>query len=534
MDLNKKTKPELIEEIRRLQGSPRERNFPGISVINKYEKLINDSKEEYKFFFDKNPLPMWVFNKESLKFISVNEAALTHYGYSQEEFLSMTLLDILHKDEKTKVLSNRVKDKKTKVKDINKKGVWKQLKKDGSEIKVEVFIVNTKKGKEETCLTLIKDVTEQLKAQKSLEQSRGDYKNLIEFMPDGIFIHNDQGEMVFANPAALKMSGIKSLEELKNKHVFQYILPEYIPLIQKQRKKLEKGESPSQVKIRAQMPNEIIREIELTPVPFQYEGKNATLAVCHDVTLHRDLERAQLKSQIAEESNKKLQREMGIRKKITDELRISEQKITNSLKEKEVLLKEVHHRVKNNLQVISSILNLQTAYIKDKNTLNILKESQNRIKTMAFIHESLYQTKDFSSIKFSEYVEKLAKNIIYSYSLPSKKIGLKLDVNNVFLTLDQAISCGLIINELASNTLKHGFPTSSEGDELYIGLTDDKGSLTIEVKDNGIGFPKELNFRNTETLGLQLVMTLVEQISGTIKLDITTGTQFLVKFKRKE
>lgn len=211
------------------------------------------------------------------------------------------------------------------------------------------------------------------------------------------------------------------------------------------------------------------------------------------------------------------------------ENKINEEKITQSLKEKDVLLKEVHHRVKNNMQVISSILNLQSSYVKDTYALNLLKECQNRIKSMAFIHESLYQTKNFESVNFSEYVTTLSKNLVHTYSINTKKVKLILTLDNLFLSLDASIPCGLIINEIISNSLKYAFPDNRDG-IIFVNLRVVKNKVSIEVGDNGIGIPDSVDVKNTQTLGLQLVDTLVEQINGTIKLTRNKGTIFSIEF----
>jgi PAS domain S-box-containing protein len=213
---------------------------------------------------------------------------------------------------------------------------------------------------------------------------------------------------------------------------------------------------------------------------------------------------------------------------ITEQKR-AEEAILNTIREKDVLLKEVHHRVKNNLQVISSILNLQTAYLKDKATINILKECQNRIKTMAFIHESLYQNKDFSQINFSEYIVTLVKNLFYSFETNRQRIRANFDVDTIFLNLDISIPCGLIVNELVSNALKYAFTGREEG-AISVQLKHVKDRIKMVIADNGIGMPESVNYKNTETLGLQLVNTLAEQINGTISMERNKGTIFEIIF----
>lgn len=207
--------------------------------------------------------------------------------------------------------------------------------------------------------------------------------------------------------------------------------------------------------------------------------------------------------------------------------------LRNSLKEKEVLLKEVHHRVKNNLQVISSILNLQSSYVKDDNTLHILRESQNRIKSMSFIHESLYQTKNFSSVNFSEYIINLSKNLVHSYQVYGDFVELDYQVGNIRLNLDQSIPCGLIVNELVSNALKYAFGEGQKG-IIRVELQEEEGQITLMVSDDGKGLPEGFDYNTTETLGLQLVLTLTEQLDGMLQLDSSPGkgTKYLITFEK--
>lgn len=214
------------------------------------------------------------------------------------------------------------------------------------------------------------------------------------------------------------------------------------------------------------------------------------------------------------------------------ERKIILEQINQSLQEKEVLLKEVHHRVKNNLQVISSILNLQSSYVKDEATLNVLRESQNRIKSMAFIHESLYQADNFSSINFSDYVINLLQNLMQSYSKLNQTVKLNVDLQTVFLNLDLAIPCGLIINEIISNALKYAFPENKAGDEIIIMIKMEGDNIRLVLGDNGIGLAKHIDYKNTESLGLQLVVTLVGQLNGSMELDNTNGTKYTILFPK--
>lgn len=214
----------------------------------------------------------------------------------------------------------------------------------------------------------------------------------------------------------------------------------------------------------------------------------------------------------------------------TTDKKLYEKELKKSLKEKEVLLQEVHHRVKNNMQVISSILNLQGAYVNDKKLHSILNDSQDRIRAMAAIHERLYRTKNFSDIKFSTYIKNLAENLVNSYEYGEAQIELTCELDEIFLTLDTSIPCGLIVNELISNALKYAFIGKEKG-EIKISLKKRKEQISIEVSDNGSGFSKEVDFKNIDSLGLQLVATLVDQIEGKLEMNQEKGSSFRITFE---
>jgi len=210
----------------------------------------------------------------------------------------------------------------------------------------------------------------------------------------------------------------------------------------------------------------------------------------------------------------------------------AQEQINASLKEKEILLKEVNHRVKNNLQVISSLLNLQSKGIKDSADAEIFKECRNRVKSMVFIHEKLYKSKDFAHIDFSDYVRTLTNSLFHSYGVAAESLELLISVDdNISLGVDRAIPCGLIINELVSNSLKYAFSSGGSG-RITIRVAYSGGEYLLEVADNGRGFPAEVDFRNTQSLGMQLVITLVDQLNGSVVLDSLggTGTKFTIRF----
>jgi two-component sensor histidine kinase len=249
-----------------------------------------------------------------------------------------------------------------------------------------------------------------------------------------------------------------------------------------------------EVKLRSKNGNEYWMEIFMNPI-FDDEGSVAEISlVAHDIS----------------------------------EKKKSSIEIVESLKEKEVLLKEIHHRVKNNLQIISSILNLQSAFVTDENTLGILHESRNRIRSMAIIQETLYKSDVFSTVDFGKYIEDLCQNLIASYQIIGN-VKLELEVQPVHMILDQAIPCGLLINEIITNSLKYAWPDHQKG-SIWVRLSQEEQNVVLEVSDDGQGLPEQFDKMNTETLGLQLIATLNEQLEGKLEVSNQNGTKYLLKF----
>ena len=223
---------------------------------------------------------------------------------------------------------------------------------------------------------------------------------------------------------------------------------------------------------------------------------------------------------------------------ITNRKKASEQ-IKASLREKEILLKEIYHRTKNNMQVICSLLNLQSNYIKDEQTLSIFKGTQNRIKSMALVHAKLYESKDLSMVNLKSYILDVAIGLLKTYLID--KILFKCITSEIFVTIDTAIPFGLIINEIITNSLKHAFPFDSAQDwpddrkgEIRIDLySTDKGEIVLRIADNGIGMPEGFDLNNTGTLGLQIVSSLVDQLNGKYEINCKNGVEFLLKFREQ-
>lgn len=246
------------------------------------------------------------------------------------------------------------------------------------------------------------------------------------------------------------------------------------------------------------------------------------LGMVQDITERKRAETA------LQQQTQRVQQELVERRQV-------EEKLRSSLQEKEVLLKEIHHRVKNNMQMVSSLLNLQANSIRDPEVLQPFIESQRRIKVMALIHEKLYQSPNLAQIRFADYVQQLAEDLLQAFGQQLPDVQLNVDVADVELTVDIAIPCGLIINELVSNALKYAFPGGKTGAiQIWFQLAPDSSSdqslYALAVQDNGIGIPEAIDWQTTESLGLQLVMVLAQKLQGTLTLDRNNGSTFQVIF----
>lgn len=222
--------------------------------------------------------------------------------------------------------------------------------------------------------------------------------------------------------------------------------------------------------------------------------------------------------------------EMALHRHSADEaLRDGERQLRESLRDKEILLKETHHRVKNNLQVIWSLLNLQSQHVDDPATKRTFRESQNRIKSIALIHERLYRSQDIERIDMWDYVQGLAVYLFHSYGADNERVKLDNRIRDVHLKVDTAVPCGLIINELLTNALKYAFGEDGAGC-IWVDIEKRGETYALMLRDDGRGLPEELDIHNTETLGMQLVTGLVGQLGGTITVDRLTGTTYTIRF----
>ena len=208
----------------------------------------------------------------------------------------------------------------------------------------------------------------------------------------------------------------------------------------------------------------------------------------------------------------------------------SEDQMRSSLVEKEVLIREIHHRVKNNLQIISSLLHIQSSKITSEEMVSMFTNCQNRVKSIALIHEKLYQTNSFTRVDFGSYTKNLVYYLFRMFDVKSDKVTLKLNVENVFLPMDTAIPCGLIINELVTNSLKHAFSDERRGEIVIETVYHSNNKFTLTIKDNGKGIPEDVDYYNSRTVGFNLINSLVRQLGGNLVINRSEGTEFKITF----
>lgn len=220
--------------------------------------------------------------------------------------------------------------------------------------------------------------------------------------------------------------------------------------------------------------------------------------------------------------------------KANKRLRESEERIAASLREKEILLAEIHHRVKNNLQIVTSLLNLQSDQLKNQQIYDIFQESRNRVRAMALVHETLFHSSDLSCLDSGAYIRKLAASLMRASGMLQSHIRIEVEADDILLNLDDAVPVGLIINELISNSIRYAFPDNRPGEIRIITRQLDRDQVELSVCDNGTGFPPGFDFCHTDTLGLTLVKGLTEeQLEGSLRLDQTMGTRFTIRFRQK-
>jgi PAS domain S-box-containing protein len=463
---------------------------------SKVENELRLAKQYARSIIDSS-LDMIVATDIDYNINEFNAAAEATFGYSKDEMLGQPLSILFSDGVEMEKVVNRITQKGALANEIINK------KKDGTFFIsfLSASVLKNEKGEVVGAMGVSRDITAIKKAEEELRLSEERHRAIYDQAYIGIARIAKMGRFLLVNERLCSMLDYTA-EELYRKTFYELGVQEEVEESLGDWDQLLSGriKNFSREQTYVRQDGDLLRtNVTVSLVRDANNNPNYFVAVFEDITERKEYE-AQLE---------------------------------DSIKEKEVLLKEVHHRVKNNMQVISSILNLQSSYISDETALAILRESQDRIKSMSFVHESLYQSKTLSEVNFSEYIQNISRNLFHSYSRPAGGIALRFDLEEVFLNLDTSIPCGLIINELVSNSLKYAFQGREKGVVVisFSKLAD--GKLKLIVADDGIGLPEGFDIENAESLGLQLVTTLVTQISGKMEIDRTNGTCFNIVFKEQ-
>ncbi|MEG4211027.1 PAS domain S-box protein [Microcoleus sp. S13_B4] len=464
------------------------------------EEALQEATDQLRAVLDAVPgMISWV--SSNLRYIRVNQHLATSFKLSPESFVGQEI-NFLDKGSTFGELIGKFFD-------TSSQQTCQEIEIEINGLLRNYLIVAQKYHQGSAAVSVGIDITERKRATAlknqlicSLQESEHKFRSLYEATSDAVMLLDENG-FFDCNPATLKIFACSNKKEFYGKH-------------------------PS----------------EFSP-PFQPNGQDsASLATqrmdtamqtgsCRFDWVHKRLDGSEFPAEVllnAMEINAQKFFQAVVRD-ITDRKRDEEQ-IKASLVEKEVLLQEIHHRVKNNLQVISSLLKLQSRYIEDARVIEMLKESQNRVRSMALVHEQLYQSKDLSDIDFADYIQNLSHNLFQAYEIQADGIKLEATIAPSSLNIYTAVPCGLIINELVSNSLKYAFTGKTQG-KIQIDFTLDNNKVCVlTVSDSGIGFPPDLDYRKTQTLGLRLVGSLVKQIRGKIELLETAGTSFKITFSK--
>lgn len=456
------------------------------------EQKLEASERRYREFFELNPLPCWIYDPQTLRFLDVNEAAVQHYGYTREQFLSMTQDDIRIPEE-----SDLIEREFTKFgqRPSWTSGPWHNRLRDGTLIEVEIAARNVS---DRARLAVIRDVTEQREVEL-IRKSEAKLQEAQQIARLGSWELDTKSGAVSWSPETYRIFGREGLAG-------KFLYEEFLSMIHPE----DRDEVASAVR------NSVLQK-QLYDLQFRILRRDGEMRHIHG--------RGQF-------SNGSRQCLTGTMLDVTDQKRAQEA-LQQSLEEKEVLLKEVHHRVKNNLQVISCLLNMQAGAVTEEAAVAALRESERRVMAMAVIHERLYGNKRMDRIDFREYAESLADDLIQSYAQQGAQIKGCFSLESIDLNIEQAIPCGLILNELITNALKYAYPDGAGG-PIFVDLQHAPNQkLQLSVSDHGRGLPENFDWRKSKSLGVTIVNLLTKQLGGNLTIESSgSGTTFTVVFPK--
>ncbi len=473
----------------------------GIVGLKRAEAALSESERRCSTIIENAPLGIARADREG-KLLRANPAFAGILKYDSPE----ELLETVNRSSIHEALFVDPERRETIIGEIFAGNSWHVFEnryrcKDGSVItcKVHSRRVLDPAGKESEFESFLENITERLEAEKALKESEEKFRVLAETSPSAIALYQEE-EVIYINSTASRLMGY-TVEELSRRSFWDFVHHDFKDLVRERGLARMRGEAvPEQYECKFVTKDGRELWVLMAVGRIEYNGRPAGIVTLVDTT----------------------------------EAKLADERIRASLAEKEVLLKEVHHRVKNNLQIISSLLDLQSEYIRDEESRAFIRESQSRIRSMALIHQKLYQSERFAFVDFREYIEELVEDLFVSYARGPQQVRLNVSVGDVTLGMDEAIPCGLIVNELVSNSLKHAFPGGRKGTLTVSCHAGETGEIALTVADTGVGLPPGFDCRNAETLGLQLVTMLVRQLGGQMAIDgVGGGTAVTIRFSSR-
>jgi PAS domain S-box-containing protein len=440
------------------------------------EKILTEAEEKFRSLVENSIVGIYIIQND--KYVYANPKFAEIFGYEKNEIIGMDIWKLVLPENKR--IINEIINKGINNEIDSIQYTFKAIKKNQEIIEAEVKGTTMLYEGKISIIGTLQDVTERNKAEVLLNEQRKYLRSVIDTNPSFIFAKDWEGRFTLVNKAVAEVYGT-TVNELIGKTDADY------------NKRIEEVEQF----------NRDDREVISSRISKFIPEEKVTNSVTGETRWYQTVKvpitgidgRVQV---------------LGVSSDITERKR-AEELLMKSLNEKEMLLKEIHHRVKNNLQIIISLLKLQSGYVYDVRDIEIFNNSRSRIETMSLIHEKLYRTEDLSSIEISNYVKELVNHLIKAYNINSALVDFTVSSEKIYLSIDTAIPCGLIINELVNNTLKHAFPRGYRG-KILINIKKENEIIFISIKDNGIGLPENLDEKVNKSLGLKLINTLIKQL----------------------
>jgi PAS domain S-box-containing protein len=469
--------------------------YTDLSQLREAEEALRQSEARYRAIVQDQTELISRFRPDGV-LTFVNEAACHYLGFSEQQLLGQDLIPFVPDEDQERVreaLAGLTAERPV-VTTENR-----VITADGAERWVQWTnrAVCDEQGQVTEIQSVGRDITESKRAQDALREAESTYRSLVDTSPDGIMLSNLEGKTILSNRQAALLCGYGRPEEMIGLSMFELIDPQdreraWADLRQvlasgsvqnKQYMLVRKDGS----RFPAEISSSVVRDADLEPVRF--------IGIIRDVTMRKRAE-AQLQA---------------------------------SLRQKETLLKEIHHRVKDNLQVVSSLLYVQALQARDPATRRVLEDSRSRVHSMALAHEKLYGSPDLSRIDLAEYVQGLVSSLLQAHAVDVDRIEVQVQFQSKALPLALAMPCGLIINELVSNALQHAFVNRARG-QVRVQMSAEDGRYRLQVSDDGVGLPPDVDLQEPGSFGLQLVKMLVDQLHGTMSVDSGEGTCFRIQF----